>query len=85
MRTLKRYLNKFVRKTIPWNIFKEIKELRLAIDEHSVSGKRKKVILVVELNIHTPITISKGNKKEDIISFFNSIPKDLKKKIKEVS
>ncbi|MBC7194342.1 MAG: ISL3 family transposase [Caldisericia bacterium] len=85
IRTLKKYLNKFVKKTIPWDIFKETKELRFAIDEHSVSGKRKKVVLIVELNTHTPITILKGDKKEDIINFFNSIPKDLRNKIKEIS
>ena len=47
IKTLKKYLLKFVRKTIPWDIFKEIKELRIAIDEHSVSGKRKKLFLLL--------------------------------------
>ena len=35
IRTLKKYLNKFVRKNILQDIFNKIKELRLAIDEHS--------------------------------------------------
>lgn len=85
IRTLKKYLIKSLKPFISWDYFKDKETLRIAIDEHSVSGKRKKVILVVELNTHTPITILKGDKKEDIINFFNSIPDIIKEKIKEVS
>lgn len=85
IRTLKRYLIKSLKPSISWDYFKDKETLRIAIDEHSVSGKRKKVILVVELNTHTPITILKGDKKEDIINFFNSIPDMIKEKIKEIS
>jgi len=84
-RTLKRYIDRFMRNSIPWEYFDGMSDIRIGIDEHSMRGKRNKVTLVVELNSHTPITILPSDKKEEIVRFLNSIPLHVKRKIREVS
>ena len=84
-RTLKRYIDRFMRNSIPWEYFDGMRDIRIGMDEHSMRGKKIKVVLVVELNSHTPITILPSDRKEEIVRFFNSIPLHVKKRIKEVS
>ena len=82
--TLRTYARKYLRNELDWRIFKDQENIRLGIDEHSVSGRRKMALLVVELVFSTPIAILYTHKKEELVRFLDRIPTWAKRKMDEV-
>jgi len=65
-------------------IFENQEKIRLGIDEHSISGRRKMALLIVELVSSTPVAILPTHRKEELLRFLNKIPSYTKRKIDEV-
>ena len=82
--TLRKYARVLLRNELDWKVFEKQEKIRLGIDEHSISGRKKMALLVVELVSSTPVAVLPTHKKEELAGFLNTIPSYAKRKIDEV-
>jgi len=82
--TLRKYARILLKNELDWRIFQNQEKIRLGIDEHSISGRKKMALLVVELVSSTPIAVLYTHKKEEFLRFLDTIPSYAKRKIDEV-
>jgi len=82
--TLRSYTRRYLRNELDWKVFQNQEKIRLGIDEHSISGRKKMALLIVELVSSTPIAFLYTHKKEELLRFFDRIPPYTKRKIDEV-
>ena len=82
--TLRKYARVLLRNELDWKVFEKQEKIRLGIDEHSISGRKKMALLVVELVSSTPVAVLPTHKKEELAGFLNTIPPYAKRKIDEV-
>jgi len=55
--------------SLTWKVFDNQEKIRLGVDEHSISGRKKMALLVVELVSSTPIAVLYTHKKEEFLRF----------------
>ena len=77
--TLRKYARVLLRNELDWRVFEKQEKIRLGIDEHSISGRKKMALLVVELVSSTPVAVLPTHKKEELAGFLNTIPSYCKK------
>jgi len=82
--TLRKYARVLLKNELDWKVFEKQEKIRLGIDEHSVSGRKKMALLVVELLSSTPVAVLYTHKKEELVRFLDRIPPYAKRKIDEV-
>jgi len=82
--TLRKYARVLLKNELDWRIFDNQEKIRLGIDEHSISGRKKMALLIVELISSTPIAILPTHRKEELLRFLDKIPSYAKRKIDEV-
>ena len=70
---------------LDWRVFDNQEKIRLGIDEHSISGRKKMALLVVELVSSTPVAVLPTHRKEELLRFLDKIPAWAKRKIDEVA
>ena len=72
-RTLRKYTKRFLKSELDWNIFQDQNKIRLGMDEHSISGRQKMALLVVELVSSTSVAILESHRKEELVSSLETI------------
>ncbi|HDN84985.1 MAG TPA: ISL3 family transposase [Candidatus Aerophobetes bacterium] len=82
--TLRKYARVLLKNELDWKTFEKQEKMRLGIDEHSISGRKKMALLIVELLSSTPIAVLYTHKKEELVRFLDKIPPYAKRKIDEV-
>ena len=83
--TLRKYARVLLKNELDWKVFEKQEKMRLGIDEHSISGRKKMALLIVELLSSTPIAVLYTHKKEELVRFLDKIPPYAKRKIDEVA
>ena len=83
-RTLRKYTKRFLKSELDWNVFQDQEKIRLGMDEHSISGRRKMALLVVELVSSTPVAVLESHRKEELVHFLETIPAWVKERMDEV-
>ena len=82
--TLRKYAKRFLKKEVNWEVFQDQEKIRLGLDEHSISGRRKMALLVVELVSSTPVAVLESHRKEEFVRFLEKVPTWVKERIDEV-
>ena len=83
-RTLRNYAKRFLKKELNWEVFRNQEKIRLGLDEHSISGKRKMALLIVELVSSTPVAVLESHKKEELVRFLEKVPSWVKERMDEM-
>jgi len=82
--TLRAYTRKYLKNELDWKVFEKQEKIRLGMDEHSISGRKKMALLIVELVSSTPVAVLSTHKKEELLRFLDKISPYAKRKIDEV-